>query len=291
MAKTTPGLREKLISQLHKEAIPNVIHETEQLGRFERLSQTWRDGRATIVLVHPVGGSLFCYRRLAAELGTDHNVAGIEGLPPKDGRQTTYAERANQYVQMIKQNLPSGPAVIGGWSVGGLITWEMSVNIPDCPLVIIDSVWPTEQMSTPTAKQLRTWFIEDLCSSRSEWSNNIGDFEQFYINGNFEDAACTLGIDIALLSHYFDIFKDNGSAFSSHTPTQSPGVGTILYGRNTDPYIWQTVGGSKMNTIDIVLGHYEVLENPGSVKTVATAFRSFTRQKTLPSTCVIEGSP
>ena len=102
-----------------------------------------------LVLVHPAGGHVLCYRALAELVASDGGraVFGLQapglgdGLSPIDDLQTLVASHLRQ--------LPPGPCVLGGWSAGGILAFEMArqrekEGMPVQGLVLIDapSPWP-----------------------------------------------------------------------------------------------------------------------------------------------------
>jgi len=83
--------------------------------------------------VHPVGGSVFCYADLARVLGRERPFYGLqapapgvfsEDALPKSG--TTIEQIAALYIREIQRVRPTGPYLLGGWSMGGLIAFEMA---------------------------------------------------------------------------------------------------------------------------------------------------------------------
>jgi thioesterase domain-containing protein len=96
--------------------------------------------------VHPGGGNVLCYLRLSQRLGPDQRFFGLQA-PGVDGiRQplTTIEEMAEQYLAAIRKAFPHGPYAMGGWSVGGVVVFEMAQRLladgeEVCLLAILDS--------------------------------------------------------------------------------------------------------------------------------------------------------
>jgi thioesterase domain-containing protein/aryl carrier-like protein len=96
--------------------------------------------------VHPGGGNVLCYLQLARLLGRDQPFYGLQA-PGVDGIRlplTTIAEMSEEYIAAIRQVCPRGPYALGGWSVGGVVAYEMARRLveqgADVPLVaILDS--------------------------------------------------------------------------------------------------------------------------------------------------------
>ena len=87
--------------------------------------------RKPFFCVHSVGGNVLeCYD-LARHLGKDQPFYGLQsrGL---DGRQTPHtriADMAADYIKEIREVQPTGPYLIGGRSLGGIIAYEMGCQL------------------------------------------------------------------------------------------------------------------------------------------------------------------
>ena len=68
------------------------------------------------------------YRDLAKELGPHHPVYGIRasGFQDNEPILSTVEEMAELYLQQIRTRQPSGPFVLAGYCLGGVIAYEMA---------------------------------------------------------------------------------------------------------------------------------------------------------------------
>ncbi len=83
-----------------------------------------------LFLVHPAGGDVHCYRDLARRLGPDRPVHGLAApLLAAGDRAPGVAERAAAFVEAIKGVQPQGPYALGGWSIGGILAWEIAQQL------------------------------------------------------------------------------------------------------------------------------------------------------------------
>ncbi len=96
--------------------------------------------------VHPGGGSVLCYVGLSKWLGSDRPFFGLQ-CPGVDGvrepLQDAY-EIAREYVAAVRGVQPHGPYALGGWSVGGVLAFEMAQQLKAtgervAPLAVLDS--------------------------------------------------------------------------------------------------------------------------------------------------------
>jgi thioesterase domain-containing protein len=105
-----------------------------------------------LVLIHDGGGTIFSYYCLG-DLGRP--VFGIANPGYQSGEAYwkgggSIPEMARRYIEFLKAAVPRGDVILGGWSLGGLVSLEMARQLADerdCPLnllgiVMVDSVCP-----------------------------------------------------------------------------------------------------------------------------------------------------
>ncbi len=90
-----------------------------------------RGSNPPFFLAHGVGGQAYWGIHLAKRLGTNQPVYGIQavGLDGGKPRHTTIESMAAHYVQEIRSLQPDGPYYLGGYSLGGLIAYEMAQQL------------------------------------------------------------------------------------------------------------------------------------------------------------------
>jgi acyl transferase domain-containing protein/thioesterase domain-containing protein len=78
-------------------------------------------------LVHPVGGTVFCYQPLAQSLGPDQAVYAFQARSVTEdaGLPRSLEEMAGEYVRKLCSASPP-PYLLGGWSLGGVVAFEMA---------------------------------------------------------------------------------------------------------------------------------------------------------------------
>ncbi|KFA93195.1 non-ribosomal peptide synthetase [Archangium violaceum] len=129
--------------------------------------------KTPLFLVHPVGGNVFSYTGLARQLGSERPVFGLQaqGLDGLGAPLSSVEEMAALYVETIRTVQPSGPYLLGGWSLGGVIAYEMACQLrqrgEEVALVaLIDSYVPREE-AWPELKpaEAAALFLRDLLGS------------------------------------------------------------------------------------------------------------------------------
>jgi thioesterase domain-containing protein len=94
------------------------------------LLATFKAGSSSqpLFMVHPPGGIVACYRELALHLDQNQQLVALRsrGLHSAEDLPADLAAMASEYVAAVRTLQPSGPYLLGGWSLGGLVAYEMA---------------------------------------------------------------------------------------------------------------------------------------------------------------------
>ncbi len=82
---------------------------------------------APFFCVHPAGGIVYCFQDLARRVG-DRPFFGLQSAGLEDDRPlpASLEEMAAGYVAAIRAESPEGPYHLAGWSLGGIVAFEMA---------------------------------------------------------------------------------------------------------------------------------------------------------------------
>ncbi|MEU7034487.1 MULTISPECIES: alpha/beta fold hydrolase [unclassified Streptomyces] len=124
--------------------------------------------RLPLHCVHPVSGSPFCYSAMAHRLRAGQPVFGFEA-PGFDGASeplTSIRALAELHTASLRAARPHGPYQLLGWSLGGVVAYEMARLLAaegeEVPLlVIVDAALPGTQ-SVPPDDELARYFLYDF---------------------------------------------------------------------------------------------------------------------------------
>ncbi|TMC19790.1 MAG: non-ribosomal peptide synthetase, partial [Chloroflexi bacterium] len=101
--------------------------------------------------VHPISGAISCYSALASHLPHDRPFYGIQtpGLSIDQVLFGSIEEMASSYIDEVLTIQPQGPYLLGGYSFGGLVAFEMARQLQAqehaIALLAILDTYPSQQ--------------------------------------------------------------------------------------------------------------------------------------------------
>ncbi|MBF6570846.1 MAG: amino acid adenylation domain-containing protein [Candidatus Binataceae bacterium] len=116
---TVEGLA-AIVRQNSLSAAPSSLVPIQPLGK-----------KRPLFLVHPAGGHVFPFIGLVQCLGSDQPCYGLQARGVEEGQEahTRIEDMAACYIQAIQSVQPEGPYLLGGWSMGGEIAFEMAQQL------------------------------------------------------------------------------------------------------------------------------------------------------------------
>lgn len=119
---------------------------------------------APFFCVHGAGGTVLRFRHLAQFLGSNQPFYGLQarGLDGKEPPLRSVEEMASVYLREIRSVQPRGPYRLGGYSFGGLVAFEMALQLrltgETVELVaLLDTFRPGSQVSVLQHLRLASW--------------------------------------------------------------------------------------------------------------------------------------
>ncbi len=253
--------------------------------------QTQGKGRP-LFLVHPAGGTVFCYRLLAERLGPERPVYGLQAVGV-DGERPPHEvaeEMAAHYLAAVRSVQPHGPYFLGGWSLGGNLAFEMSrqlveqgervalLALLDAAALAPEKVFKEEDFLPLIAELFPS--TDDLSVERLQAMTPEEHLEYFLRRA--AQAGIVLGnVDPALGNHVFEVFKSNLKAMMDYRPQPYPGKATLLFAEEKpqfievarDPFLgWGAYVQGGLDVVRIPGDHVHMLQEP-NVEIVAARLR------------------
>jgi len=150
--------------------------------------------------IHPIGGGVLCYGELARSLDSEQPVYGLQFIENNTAEDLTIEGMAAQYVSAVKSVQPEGPYALSGWSLGGVIAFEMAQQLRShgdevALLALLDS-YPFDRsrfQQNPDDVILLRSFAQDMAMLNGyeemlEWSEEEAG-QPNEVSGNDSEAA------------------------------------------------------------------------------------------------------
>ncbi len=248
--------------------------------------QAGSPGRRPLFCVHSVGGEVVSYRELARHLGPGQPVYGLQSPdPPLRGVR----EMAARYVAAIQEVQPAGPYRIAGWSMGGIVAFEIARQLEAAGektdiLAVIDAASPDRWAGEPERSdtEMVTLFATALEQLHGGDLDLPPGFELPVIDpaGLDVDAALAIALDLgrqvgllspnlelAELRRLFERFQANRRSLSSYREPYAYGGEAHLF-RAADHL---AVKGNEDPTLgwgELLNGRVRILDAPGDHRTI-----------------------
>lgn len=285
----------RLMSQIRREFqqdLPISLlfqKSTPELLAIELLRRRWSGLRSALVgiqttgtkpplfCVHPVGGEVVCYADLARQLGAEQPFYGLQ-IPGHLSAQTI-EEMASAYIAEMQTVQPDGPYLLGGWSLGGVIAFEMAHQLVQqgqevALLALFDSYAPIirpkiRSLIEQFGKELEETFEKRLCLDYTQLQDlSAGEqLAQLYAEAMQADLLPP-DLEIEQLQRMFAIYTRNVEALRRYQPPCYAGQLTLFPARGqqaagVEPDLgWQALTRQEVAIYPLSGDHYSLLKKP-----------------------------
>ncbi|AOM41432.1 amino acid adenylation domain-containing protein [Xenorhabdus hominickii] len=254
--------------------------------------------RSPLFLVHPMGGNILSYLRMLPYLPKDQPIYALQasGVDIGSSPIPTIEEQAKFYIEKIKQVQPNGPYVIGGWSYGGFITFEIAnqlIRAGDtvANILILDTMaLNSHAQGKASDDALLTWFFwELLWTSRGSSlpvqivPPEIIDLQErfnYITDYAIKIGAIPAGSTKAVMYRLFDVYRTNWQAATEYNVGRPNLDITLIRAKEPLPTIlremhdticseykdpkngWGDKTSGKIKVIEIDGNHLTIMEEP-----------------------------
>jgi thioesterase domain-containing protein len=129
-------------------------------------------GELPLFLIHAVGGTVFAYAQLARQLAATFRVYGLQapGLSQEGATAASLAALADDYSRRIRAAQPGGPYRLAGWSMGGVIAFEIARRLEGAGqevslLALLDAPFAISGNGPASSAELAGQFVADATRS------------------------------------------------------------------------------------------------------------------------------
>ncbi|MBV9385234.1 MAG: amino acid adenylation domain-containing protein, partial [Chroococcidiopsidaceae cyanobacterium CP_BM_ER_R8_30] len=112
--------------------LASILHQEECSALWSSLVAIQTGGSLPpLFCIHPAFGDVVIYYKLASYLGSNQPVYGLQpqGLDGKQVPQSRIEDMAADYIREVRTVQPQGPYLLAGWSMGGLVAFEMAQQL------------------------------------------------------------------------------------------------------------------------------------------------------------------
>lgn len=244
------------------------------------------DSEPPLFLVHPHGGTVFCFHPLARQLAGERRVFGIQalGLDPGTEPCEDLVRMARSYREAVRAVYPIGPVNLAGWSLGGSVAFEMALQMesdgePVGSLTILDAhapePTPAQRAPDVSIAGLANGF---LGTPREVFVGLAEDeaLERFLAEARrLERLPEAVGLES--VRRLAEVIRANTLAFARYLPSRKLRTGLCLVvaeggSHVADPGVWRRWTSGAVEVVAVPSDHHSLVEPPG-VSAVAEALR------------------
>jgi amino acid adenylation domain-containing protein len=259
--------------------------------------------KTPLFFVHPMGGNVVAYLQLARLLGAEQPFYALQavGLYGEEQRLLRIESMAARYLDELRAVQPVGPYLLGGWSFGGVVAFEMAQQLvfqeQEVALIALLDAWAPKASShavsdndSPTA--LLEHFLLDLGTPfagelRAAYETLKGLDPDLQVNYALELARqfhlVPPSISLAQINHQLEVLRGNLQALNDYVPRLYPNRLSVFRASEADAngdvdatLGWSNLSAHPVELYDVPGNHYSVLAKP-HVETLAEKMRDCIR--------------
>jgi thioesterase domain-containing protein len=236
--------------------------------------------------VHAVGGNVFSYVGLSRRLGRAQPFYALQARGLMGGQEphTRVEEMAADYIHAIRAVQESGPYVLGGWSMGGLVAFEMACQLQRqgqqvALVALFDSIAPYAARFIRENEQARQVanFAFHLGLPLTELANVSEQLlsldEEAQLKHLFKLAQRTgifpKGFDLTQLHHLFKVYRSNNEAALAYRPRACSTPLVLFRAAETmekeltdTTYGWSHLAEGSLEIEAVTGNHFTMLDEP-----------------------------
>ncbi|MFI6019882.1 amino acid adenylation domain-containing protein [Streptomyces sp. NPDC051287] len=258
-------------------ALPGLSAVSERL--LVPLSAASPATRSPLFLVHPHGGGVSSYMGLARELEGAVDLYGVEavGYNTDAAPLRTVEEIAERYLAEMAEQAPEGPVLLGGWSFGGVVAFEMAVRLERAgrevgALVLLDSPVPGSADLVGDEDVLSRFGADAGLSSDEMDDLDDNALIAALVRQSHQDGRLPDRIESTAVRRMVEVARANGEAAGRYRPgavvhadvhllTVSESHPT-LKSPDVDPGAWQALTRGRVRTVPVPGNHHDMVHPP-----------------------------
>jgi amino acid adenylation domain-containing protein len=248
------------------------------------------------VWVHPIGGDVLCYAKLARAMGRERpflalRAPGIDGDAPPCASVEAIAAR---HLDVLRAAGQASPRVLAGWSFGGLVAYEMARQLeargePIETLLLLDSRAQGREADAEVAAGSEiaalSFFLADIAATRSSDAppELVGETPEAILAHAHALEIVPADVDLAMLRTPLSVFRANLVAEARYRggPLAQPARIVLLEARASRAASlaagWRALAAQPIDAVSIAGNHFTALSSPLVEETAAIIRRKLSR--------------
>jgi thioesterase domain-containing protein len=266
-----------LRSLFESPTVAGLARAVEEARRFKSAAESWtpvvelQRGTSSLPFfcVHAGGGGVGCYLDLVRHLGSDQTFYGIQApehgeMEPAAPRFESVEEMAACYAGAVRATQPQGPYLLGGWSAGGVIAFEMAQQLKrqghevallalfDCmPRSIMASKLEPGAMAFLYAKAMAASSGRDLSLSFDSMRDaDLSDQVTLLVDALKRAGILPHETKVDWFRGLLDGVRARSQSLARYSPAVYPGKITLFRGREIDPEFIKAQNALDHRTVD-----------------------------------------
>jgi amino acid adenylation domain-containing protein len=258
------------------------------------------DGAAPpLFLVHPVAGTVSCYVDLARRIAAPIPVYGLHAPGADDPAAAIAAsglpQMAARYVRSLRRVQPHGPYSLGGWSLGGVLAFEMARQLRQggedvALLCLIESYTPSLLRRFDAAMDAdgnghssARAFVRDVFGVADPPPIPVGQDMAAALLASPALAGHLDAGDAGRLHRLHDLYVAHNAALMAYDPGPCDAMVTLLraadVARDDETCGWGTVARGGLTLRTVPGDHHSVLRHPNLDACVAILDEALARRR------------
>ncbi len=236
------------------------------------------EGGDPLFIVHAVGGTVYGYAPLAAELAGAFKVYGIEaaGLGEGTSPAGSLDSMVAAYAEAIRAVQPEGPYRLAGWSMGGVVAFELAKLLEAdgqrvAFLGLLDAPFALPEQPALAEAAVAARFVADAARTlgweiADEPASTAGE-QLDRLAARMDAGAGDTGAVREEIGRRFRVFTAHNEAIAGYRPEGTVRADTVIVSARHSPNLpagpqWAGILGGNVSAMSVDSDHYAFLRPP-----------------------------
>ncbi|HEX2091654.1 MAG TPA: alpha/beta fold hydrolase, partial [Longimicrobiaceae bacterium] len=260
-------------------ALASVLRrEAAGVGRGPLVPIRAGAGRRPLFLVHGAGGGVLSYAALGRRLPPDQPLYGLQarGLDGGEAPHASIEAMAADYLAAVREIQPAGSYLLGGWSMGGVVAFEMSRQMEAAGerverLVLVDSAFSVrtddqDEVDLLAAFALHLGIPVDRIALSTDMVRQMEPGERLRIALEAARAADVVPPELDLVRFHalWDVFRANVAALRRYRPATIEADIVLVRAAEggVDPTRWAELTTGRVEARTVAGSHFTLVREP-----------------------------